>query len=142
MCDLADSVNNTEIDIGDYGDEVAPKFLHTHSLATCIGIGVLDHDTGRGYLIHDPSLAASGISEQFFKMLQNCSQNVSISVAGGDIQDDVSGETEVSKDRVYAISELRRIFPKASPKIFWNAPDQSYWMTVCPGSGQITQGLH
>ena len=50
MCDLADPVNNTEIDIGDYGDEVAPKFLHRHSLATCIGIGVLDHDTGRGYL--------------------------------------------------------------------------------------------
>ncbi|WP_137107814.1 hypothetical protein [Azospirillum argentinense] len=114
-----------------------PDILITDSLATCIGVGVIDIGTGRGYLCHHSGVASSSAADYFWPMLQECGTNVEIYVAGGDISE---GET-VQDDRNEVLRKLHEIFPHVTPAVNWAPPGRSCWLKVDPDTGKITSGL-
>jgi hypothetical protein len=73
-------------DVEEVGVAEYPASLCTDSLGPCIGIGVIDFDSGKRYLVHYSSFRH--LSNEFFAILGGCSKNVTIAVAGGDISGD------------------------------------------------------
>lgn len=136
-----DELNEITVDMNMCENAAAPQFLRTDGLGPCIGIGLIDLDTQHGYLVHAAAPAACDSADEFFGTIQGCSQNVKILVAGGDAEKDASGETEVGKDRDYVLRRLGEIFPNAVLEVYWNPPDGSAWIEVCPEDGTIKTGL-
>jgi len=136
-----DDFYNIQVDMNNHEKAEAPSSLVTYGLGPCIGIGVLDHDSGRGYLCHYGALANRPGGRAFFEDLKNCSQNVSIVVVGGDTSEDGPEGTDVITHRNETISRLSMLFPKVTPGFHWSPADGSSWIKVDLKAGEITHGL-
>jgi len=136
-----DDSHDIEVDMNHHEKAETPNVLVTSSLGPCIGIGVLDHDSGRGYLCHYGSLANRPEGRAFFDDVKDCSQNVSIVIAGGDTSEDGPEGTDVITRRNEMISRLSKLFPKVTPEIHWSPAGGSSWIKVDLKAGGITHGL-
>ena len=136
MCDISDFEDGF-VEMSDYNVVGSPSRLETNSLATCIGVAVIDHVHKRGYLCHYAGIASSGVADEFFSRLKECSQVVSVCVAGGDVS---QPDCPVQNDRNAVLRQLSALFPTVTPDEFWSGPGESCWIVVDMADERIRRG--